>query len=163
MANRISSSSVNVTRSSPNLTFPPIEVLQTALTHPERLEFSYNNLDSDYHRYDLLLYFLELNDQVKVGQRVFDVYVNDAKKTQVDVALSGTFRFVVLNVTANGYLNLTMVRLSNGSQYGPIISAYEILQVHPLIQETGREEGTEICPNLRVQMSTTKTWLDAFH
>ncbi|XP_027076638.1 nodulation receptor kinase [Coffea arabica] len=144
MANRISSSSVNVTRSSPNLTFPPIEVLQTALTHPERLEFSYNNLDSDYHRYDLLLYFLELNDQVKVGQRVFDVYVNDAKKTQVDVALSGTFRFVVLNVTANGYLNLTMVRLSNGSQYGPIISAYEILQVHPLIQETGREEVDNI-------------------
>ncbi|CDP02685.1 unnamed protein product [Coffea canephora] len=144
MANRISSSSVNVTRSSPNLTFPPVEVLQTALTHPERLEFSYNNLDSDYHSYDLLLYFLELNDQVKVGQRVFDVYVNDAKKTQVDVALSGTFRFVILNVTANGYLNLTMVRLSNGSQYGPIISAYEILQVHPLIQETGREEVDNI-------------------
>ncbi|KAL3525533.1 hypothetical protein ACH5RR_013905 [Cinchona calisaya] len=141
MANHISSSSVNITSSSPNLTNPPTEVLQTALAHPERLEFFYNNLDSEYYRYDLFLYFLELNDSVQVGQRVFDVYINDVKRIQVDIVLSGYRSFAtVLNVTADRYLNLTMVKVFNGSQYGPVINAFEILQVHPLIQETDLEE-----------------------
>lgn len=149
VASRISSSSVNITSSSPNLTLPPTEVLQTALTHPERLEFFYNSLDSEYCSYDLFLYFVELNDSVQVGQRVFDVYVNNVKRREVDIVLSDSrSSLIVLNVTANGYLNLTMVKVSNGPQYGPIINAFEILQVRPLIQETVLEEGKEICTNL---------------
>ncbi|CAK9150616.1 unnamed protein product [Ilex paraguariensis] len=132
-----SSSSANTTITSANLTVPPIQVLQTALIHPERLEFLHNDLDTGYHEYDLFLYFLELNDSAQVTQRVFDIYINNEKRREIDILAGGSNSYaVVLNFTANGFLNLTMVKASNGSQLGPICNAYEILQVHPWLQET---------------------------
>lgn len=145
VASRTSSFTANFSGSETNLTFPPMQVLQTSLSHPERLEFTYRNLDHGYYSYDLFLYFLELNDSVQAGQRVFDVFVNDEKRLEVDIVLSGSRSYAtVLNITANGYLNLTMVKASNRSLFGPMINAYEILQVHPiLLQETSQEEGKE--------------------
>lgn len=143
LAKQTSSFVANLSNKAPELTVPPIQVLQTALSHPERLVLLYENLDPGYYKYDLFLYFLELNDSVQAGQRVFDVYLNDEKRVQVDIVLEGSRSYAaVLNITANGHLNLTMVKASNGSQLGPMINAYEILQVYPiLVQDTVQEEG----------------------
>lgn len=146
LAKQTSSFTANLSNNAPELTVPPIQVLQTALSHPERLELLYRNLDPGYYKYDLFLYFLELNDSVQAGQRVFDVYLNDEKRVQVDIVLEGSRSYaVVLNITANGHLNLTMVKASNGSQLGPMINAYEILQVYPIqVQDTVQKEVSAI-------------------
>lgn len=145
LAKQTSSITANLSNNAPELTVPPIQVLRTAQSHPERLEFLYENLDPGYYKYDLFLYFLELNDSVQAGQRVFDVYLNDEKRVRVDIALEGSRSYAaVLNITANGHLNLTMVKASNGSQLGPTINAYEILQVYPiLVKDTVQEEGKD--------------------
>ncbi|KVH92378.1 Concanavalin A-like lectin/glucanase, subgroup, partial [Cynara cardunculus var. scolymus] len=101
---------------------PPIQVLQTARTHPERLEFQHN-LNSG-NKYILYLYFLELNASVQAGQRVFDIYINDEKRQQIDVISSDSnYRTTVMHFTANKFLNLTIRKASNGSQLGPILDA----------------------------------------
>ncbi|CAI9110561.1 OLC1v1010612C1 [Oldenlandia corymbosa var. corymbosa] len=140
--NFISSHNINITSSSyNNISFPPNQVLQTALTHPEKLQFLYDQLDPVYYRYDIILYFLELNESVKARERVFDIYINSINKSQVDIVGSGSSVLVVaLNVTANGKLDLTMVKSPNGSKLGPILSAFEIMRAHPLNQETSQEE-----------------------
>ncbi|XP_024977871.1 nodulation receptor kinase-like [Cynara cardunculus var. scolymus] len=118
---------------------PPIQVLQTARTHPERLEFQHN-LNSG-NKYILYLYFLELNASVQAGQRVFDIYINDEKRQQIDVISSDSnYRTTVMHFTANKFLNLTIRKASNGSQLGPICNAYEILQVYPLLQATDQKD-----------------------
>ncbi|XP_057784317.1 nodulation receptor kinase-like isoform X2 [Salvia miltiorrhiza] len=130
----------NVNITNPDSIMPPLKVLQTAVTHPERLEFQYGNLDVGPSNYDLYLYFLELDDSVGIGERVFDVYINDRNIHEVDIWASGSrFLAVVLNFTANGVLNLTFVKALN-SQLGPICNAYEILQVYPRNAETNVEE-----------------------
>lgn len=132
----------NMTISNTSTILPPIQVLQTALTHPERLQFLHNNFDTGFYEYDLYLYFLELNDSVQAGQRVFDIYINNEKRQEIDILGVGSrHRTVVLNFVANGTLNLTMIKTTNGSQLGPICNAYEILQVHPSVQGTAQEDG----------------------
>lgn len=139
-ANYISfNTSVNYT--DVNSILAPIQVLQTALTHPERLEFQYENLDPGIYDHSLYLHLLELNDSVKPGQRVFDVYINNEKRPEVDILASGSrYSTVVLNFTTNGVLNLTLVKAST-SQLGPICNAYEILQYYPRNEETDVTEG----------------------
>ncbi|CAL5370900.1 unnamed protein product [Camellia sinensis] len=138
-ANRTSSSTAYITNG--NTTAPPIQVLQTALTHPERLEFLHNDLDTGYYNFDLYLYFLELNNTVQAGQRVFDIFTNNEKREETDILAGGSnYQAVILNFTANGFLNLTLIKASNGSQFGPLINAYEILQVHPWVQETAQAD-----------------------
>ncbi|GMP31131.1 hypothetical protein CsSME_00005470 [Camellia sinensis var. sinensis] len=138
-ANRTSSSTAYITNG--NTTAPPIQVLQTALTHPERLEFLHNDLDTGYYNFDLYLYFLELNNTVQAGQRVFDIFTNNEKREETDILAGGSnYQAVILNFTANGFLNLTLIKASNGSQFGPFINAYEILQVHPWVQETAQAD-----------------------
>ncbi|KAK8717342.1 hypothetical protein V6N13_044613 [Hibiscus sabdariffa] len=39
-------------------------------------------LDNGDYTYTLILFFLELNDTVGVGQRVFDIYINDEKEEE---------------------------------------------------------------------------------
>ena len=120
---------------------PPLQVLKTAVTHQERLEFQYDTLDAGSRNYSIYLYFLELNESVRVGERVFNVFINDKNMHTVDILASGApFLRVTLNFTTNGVLNLTLVKASN-SQLGPICNAYEIWQVYPRNAETNAEEG----------------------
>lgn len=131
----------NVNITDPDNIMPPLEVLQTAVTHQERLEFHYDTLDAGSRNYDLYLYFLELNESVRVGERVFDVYINDKNVRTIDIWASGaSFLTVALDFTTNGVLNLTLVKASN-SQLGPLCNAYELWQVNPRNAETNAEEG----------------------
>lgn len=139
-ANRTSSSAANINTET---TAPPIQVLQTALTHPVRLVFLHNDLVPGNNNYNLHLYFLELDDSVQMGQRVFDIFINDEKRQEnIDIlAGNSNYKAAILNFNADGFLNLTLVKASNGSQLGPVISAYEILQVHPSVQGTAQKDG----------------------
>ncbi|XP_061355239.1 nodulation receptor kinase-like [Gastrolobium bilobum] len=135
-------SSFNNSISYPNANAtPPLQVLQTALTHPERLEFIHNGLENEDYEYRMFLYFLELNSTVRAGQRVFDIYVNnDIKKEGFDILGEGSkYRYTVLNVSANGSLNLTLAKAS-GSESGPFCNAYEILQVRPQTENTNQTD-----------------------
>ncbi|KAK7309603.1 hypothetical protein RJT34_06466 [Clitoria ternatea] len=120
---------------------PPLQVLQTAVTHPERLEFIHNVLDTGGYGYRVFLYFLELNSTVKAGQRVFDIYFNnEIKKKRFDILAGGSnSTYTVLNASANGSLNITLVKAS-WAEFGPLLNAYEILQVRPWIEETNQRD-----------------------
>ncbi|KAK6125380.1 hypothetical protein DH2020_040876 [Rehmannia glutinosa] len=143
-ANYISSSTANVNITDANSILPPLKVLQTALTHPKRLEFLYENLDAETHDYNLHLHFLELSDSVQAGQRVFDVYINNEKRQEVDILASGSrYTAVVLNCTTNGVINVTLVKALN-SQLGPICNAYEVLQAYPINEGTDMDDENAI-------------------
>ncbi|XP_020217867.1 nodulation receptor kinase [Cajanus cajan] len=120
---------------------PPLQVLQTALNHPERLQFNHSGLDIEDYVYRIFLYFLELNSTVKPGKRVFDIYVNgELKKERFDILAGGSnYTYTVLNVSANGLLNITLVKAS-GSEFGPLLNSYEILQMRPWIEETNQND-----------------------
>ncbi|KAL7231547.1 hypothetical protein ACSBR2_009734 [Camellia fascicularis] len=140
-ANQILSSTANITNANITAPSPPIKVLKTALTHPDHLEFLHDDLVTEQTNYNLHLYFLELNDSVQAGERVFDVYINNEKSKEIDIlAGKSNYKAVILKFTANGFLNLTLVKASNGSLFGPIINAYEILQVHPWVQGTAQAD-----------------------
>ncbi|KAK9066957.1 hypothetical protein SSX86_014281 [Deinandra increscens subsp. villosa] len=121
-------------------TLPPITVLQTARIHSDRLQF-WHDFHSGYNNYILNLYFLELDGSVQAGQRVFDIYINDKQRQQIDIISGGlNYKVVSINFTANQFLNLTIAKASNASQLGPICNAYEILQVRPLLQATDQQD-----------------------
>lgn len=125
---------------------PPLQVLQTAVTHPDRLQFVLSGLDIEDNEYRVFLYFLELNSTVKAGKRVFDIYVNgEIKKERFDILAEGSnYTYTVLNVSANGLLNLTLVKAS-GAEFGPLLNAYEILQMRSWIEETNHKDGKCVC------------------
>lgn len=135
------SNSSTISALNANLTVP-LQVLQTAQTHPERLEFLHSDLDKGDYSYYVFLYFLELNESVQARQRVFHIYINnESKHESFDIWANGSnYRNHVLSVRATGFLNLTLIK-ANGSELGPICNAYEILQVHPRVQETLQEDG----------------------
>ncbi|XP_076906325.1 nodulation receptor kinase-like [Bidens hawaiensis] len=119
----------------------PIQVLQTAKTHSDRLEF-WHNYDSGYNNYTINLYFLELDDSVQNGQRLFDIYINDVKRQQIDIMSTGlNYKSISINFTANKFLNLTLKKTFNGYQFGPICNAYEVFQVLPLLQATDQQDA----------------------
>ncbi|WJZ91752.1 hypothetical protein VitviT2T_010797 [Vitis vinifera] len=132
------SSSANVSIT----TAVPLQVLQTALNHSERLEFLHNDLDIGEYNYNLSLYFLEFIESVDTGQRVFDIYINNVRKQpDFDIMADGSkYREAAFRFTANGSFNLTLVKVSDKSLFGPICNAYEILQVRPWVQETNGED-----------------------
>ncbi|XP_050378910.1 nodulation receptor kinase-like [Argentina anserina] len=120
----------------------PKQVLQTALASSDRLVIIHDGLSPANNTYLLFLYFYEVDHTVQAGERVFDVYLNSESKqySGFDVMGNGSnYRELALNVTASGYLNLTLVRAS-GSANGPICNAYEILKVHQLVQETNTDD-----------------------
>lgn len=139
-ASPISSFNVSISGQISNVT-PPLQVLQTALTHSERLEFIHNISETWNHDYRVFLYFLELSNTVRSGQRVFDIYLNgDLKEKSFDIMAGGSnYRHTVLNVSANGAINLTLAKKSS-SEYGPLCNAYEILEVLPWKKETNQTD-----------------------
>ncbi|XP_062100824.1 nodulation receptor kinase-like [Humulus lupulus] len=115
----------------------PLLVLQTALANPNRLDFTQNDLDTEDSTYRVILYFLELNQTVQPGARLFDISINnEEKETRFDILGNGSnYKELSFDVKANGFLNVTLVKAS-GSSLGPICNAYEIFQVLPWEQET---------------------------
>ncbi|XP_057984619.1 nodulation receptor kinase-like, partial [Hevea brasiliensis] len=120
----------------------PLKVLKTALTHQDRLEFIHNSLNAEDHNYTLFLYFLELNSTISPRQRVFNIYVNnELRHKEFDIQANGSYyNEVELNVIAKESLNLTLVKVKNRSVFGPILNAYEILQVYPWVQGTNQQD-----------------------
>ncbi|XP_057761629.1 nodulation receptor kinase-like [Arachis stenosperma] len=145
--------SLNITNFDPKTSiFPPLQVLQTALTHSERLEFIHNVLNTTDYEYRMFLYFLESNSTLKAGQRVFDIFVNsEIKEGRFDILNGGSnYRYTLLNVSAKGSLNLTLAKAS-GSENGPLLNAYEIMQVHPWIEGTNQTD-VEVIKKVREQL-----------
>ncbi|XP_038697902.1 nodulation receptor kinase-like [Tripterygium wilfordii] len=120
----------------------PAKVLQTAVASPDLLQILHNDLDTGDYNYTVTLHFLELDDTVKVGQRVFDIYINSEKTwASFDILANGSnYARLAFNFTANGSLNLTLAKVPNAFDAGPICNAYEILQVHPWVQGTNQDD-----------------------
>uniref|UniRef100_A0A9I9DSF5 Protein kinase domain-containing protein n=1 Tax=Cucumis melo TaxID=3656 RepID=A0A9I9DSF5_CUCME len=120
----------------------PLEVLRTAVTHPDQLVFLHDDLDTATNEYRIFFHFVELNQTVEPGQRLFDIYINNDKKaTNFDILAHGSnYKWEFYDVLANGSLNLTLVKASVGSELGPICSAYEVMQVRPWIQESDEND-----------------------
>ncbi|KAM0952008.1 putative protein kinase RLK-Pelle-LRR-I-1 family [Dioscorea sansibarensis] len=118
----------------------PLQVLQTAVTDDEQLNFQLVNLDISHENYLVILHFLELNPDVQAGQRIFDIYVNGEKKSdRFDILESGKpshYKAFTVKVKANGFLNISLIKASNTVQYGPICNAYEIFEAHDIVAET---------------------------
>lgn len=139
----ISNKTTNILSQKVNVTVP-LQVLQTGLTDAQQLNFYHTDLDSAAYNYTINFYFLELNESVKnPGQRVFDIYINmDRRVENFDILASGSnYANVSLQFEAKGFLNITLVKVSNTSEFGPICSAYEIFQMHSWVQETNENDG----------------------
>ena len=123
----------------------PLQVLQTAVTDDEQLNFQLVNLDISHENYLVILHFLELNPDVQAGQRIFDIYVNGEKKSdRFDILESGKpshYKAFTVKVKANGFLNISLIKASNTVQYGPICNAYEIFEAHDIVAETIHRDG----------------------
>lgn len=88
--NSIASSSVNVSNYNATNLKAPLQVLHTALNHSDRLDFQVE-LDQEDSDYRVFFNFLELNETVKFGQRVFDIYINHEKiKGNFDIWANGS-------------------------------------------------------------------------
>ncbi|KAI5425597.1 hypothetical protein KIW84_031420 [Lathyrus oleraceus] len=97
------------------------------------------------------------------GQRVFDIYLNsEIKKEGFDVLEGGSkYSYTVLNISANGSLNITLAKASgslnitlakaSGSKFGPLLNAYEILQARPWIDETDQTD-LEVIQKMRKEL-----------
>ncbi|KAF5738052.1 hypothetical protein HS088_TW13G00946 [Tripterygium wilfordii] len=133
--------SSNISIYNANVTVPA-KVLQTAVAATDLLQIFHNDLDTGDYNYTVILHFLELDDSVTVGQRVFDIYINSNKRgASFDILATGTkYARLALNFTANGSLNLTMAKVPNAFDVGPICNAYEILQVRPWVQATNQDD-----------------------
>ncbi|KAG9440538.1 hypothetical protein H6P81_020703 [Aristolochia fimbriata] len=73
----------------------PINVLETAVTHTERLQFLFNDSsDIPYERFLVCLHFLDFDPSIAVGQRVFDIYANGEKiRGSFDIREDGTSNY----------------------------------------------------------------------
>ncbi|XP_020578402.1 nodulation receptor kinase-like isoform X2 [Phalaenopsis equestris] len=118
----------------------PIEVLQTAITDDEELVFHHRDLQTGHNEFLIILYFLELNANVQIGQRVFDIYVNgDKKYASFDILeneSTSNYKAIPLRVKTNGFLNIALVKTLDEAKYGPICNAYEIYQILQRSTET---------------------------
>lgn len=128
------------------------QVADEHLIHNINLTPIHSPTITDDYEYSVLLYFLELNDTLKAGQRVFDIYLNsEIKKEGFDVLEGGSkYNYTVLNISANGSLNITLVK-AFGSNFGPLLNAYEILQARPWIDETD-QTNLEVIQKMRKEL-----------
>ncbi|PIA55232.1 hypothetical protein AQUCO_00800157v1, partial [Aquilegia coerulea] len=131
-------SNANISVNGANTTVP-LKVLQTAVTKSGRLEFIYHDLVEHDTNYLIYLYFLELNTSVVTGQRVFHIFVNGEQMSErLDILGNNTtsnYKEVKLNITANGVLNVSLIKVED-AVLGPILNAYEILEVQKLVTGT---------------------------
>ncbi|XP_058081492.1 nodulation receptor kinase-like [Magnolia sinica] len=123
----------------------PIEVLQTAVTNTEHLQFIHDGLEAGHYDYLVFLYFAELNLSIKTGQRVFDIYINGKKESEnFDILQNGStsnYREIVKMVKANGLLNISLIKVSTDVVgLDPICNAYEIFQVHKRVAGTVQQD-----------------------
>ncbi|XP_068657022.1 nodulation receptor kinase-like [Aristolochia californica] len=120
----------------------PIKVLETAVTHTERLQFLFNDSGYiHYERFHVCLYFLELDPLIAVGQRVFDIYANGEKmRGSFDIQENNTSNYKELVFAVpnnNGFLNITLLKNSTiPLAAGPLCNAYEIFRVHEIVPGT---------------------------
>lgn len=121
----------------------PSRVLEMAIQDSHELAFLSDNLDAYECNYMIFLYFLEIDDKVEVGQRVFDVFINGMKKVPgFDIKANGSdSNMVSMNVMAKGFLNITLLKVDNGYTFGPICSAYEIFRIYPRVEGSRQEDG----------------------
>ncbi|PQP99870.1 nodulation receptor kinase [Prunus yedoensis var. nudiflora] len=118
----------------------PSQVLQTALVASDQLVIIRNGLSTTSYQYLMFLYLYEVNQTVQAGQRVFDIYLNnELQQSRFDSGNGSNYKELAFTVTANGFLNLTLVK-APGSENGPLCNAYEILQVLPWVQETNQSD-----------------------
>lgn len=124
----------------------PLKVLRTAAVDPNRLDFSHIDLDKGDFTYTLTLYFIELDENVSIGERVFDIYTNGEKKLEkFDILADGSnYKEVNFRIRANGYLKFSLVKVPNGFDFGPICNGYEIFQFRPWIQLINSKDVTLI-------------------
>ncbi|WJX13571.1 hypothetical protein P8452_03948 [Trifolium repens] len=74
---------------------------------------------------------------------------SEIKKASFDVLEGGSkYNYTVLNISANGSLNITLVKAS-GSKFGPLLNAYEILQARPWMDETNQ---TDLIQKMREEL-----------
>lgn len=121
----------------------PLEVLQTAATAMEQLNFSIS-LEASEKEYMILLYFLELNSSVKTGERVFNININGVMvHGRFDILQdSSNYKQVVFKVKAKGSLVISLIRVSaDVSALGPICNAYEVFKVQNRTSGTVQEDG----------------------
>ncbi|RWR77865.1 Protein kinase domain-containing protein [Cinnamomum micranthum f. kanehirae] len=123
-------------------TFVPLEVLQTAATAMEQLNFSIS-LEASEKEYMILLYFLELNSSVTMGERVFNININGVMvHDRFDILQnSSNYKQVVIKVKANESLDISLIRVSaDVSALGPICNAYEVFKVQNRTPGTVQED-----------------------
>lgn len=134
----------NISLLGSNITIP-LEVLQTAITDDEKLVFLHKDFQTGHNDFLIILYFLELDSDVQIGQRVFDIYVNDDKKfANFDILEnenSSNYQVISLRVKSNGFLNISLVQVPGKAKYGPICNAYEIYQILQRSTETIQRDG----------------------
>ncbi|KAG0466896.1 hypothetical protein HPP92_018476 [Vanilla planifolia] len=141
----------NVILESPDASFRrsrasiPPEVLLTAATDDEQLVFEHKDLEKD-NDVLIILYFLELDANVQIGKRIFDIYVNgDKKHSKFDILeKDNTYKVITARVKTNGFLNVSLVKVPGFSKYGPICNAYEIYQVLNRSPETVQRDVNAI-------------------
>lgn len=83
---------------------------------------------------------------------MFDIYLNsEIKKEGFDVLEGGSkYSYTVLNISANGSLNITLVKASR-SKFGPLLNSYKILQARPWINETDQTD-LEVIQKMRKEL-----------
>lgn len=108
----------------------PNQVMQTAKMGScgKKLELLIDNENQEAKDYLVILYFWEV-DEIQVGERVFDIYVNGKLlHSHVDILANVTEQYKVLNfeVHAVGGLNIS---LEGTSKLSPICNAYEAYEI----------------------------------
>ncbi|KAG9130898.1 hypothetical protein Leryth_006681 [Lithospermum erythrorhizon] len=93
-------------------------------------------------------------------ERVFDIYINNERRLEVDIVADGSRHYApVLDFQSAGFLNLTMIKSPNGSQLGPICNAFEIFQVRSRNQRKSLEEVNAIM-DVKKEQINQKTSLE---
>ncbi|KAH9300457.1 hypothetical protein KI387_012040, partial [Taxus chinensis] len=109
----------------------PNQVLQTAKMgdYGKKLEFWIDNGNEEAKDYYVILYFREIDDNVQVGERVFNIYVNgELMYPHVDILVNGTGKYKQFDfhVHVVGGLNIF---LEGTSSLSPICNAYEAYEI----------------------------------
>eukprot|EP00897_Mesotaenium_endlicherianum_P008602 jgi/Mesen1/7770/ME000408S06879 len=125
------------------------------------------------HRWMVRMYFAELNPAVRVGERVFDLHVNDVFLRGFDILAESGGRHLA-PVHATLFFNFSLPTYTNpynvhvgvtsapGSKYPPLLCAVEVYEIIPTyatredVEAGVNETGRGVC--VTVRMCTVGTW-----